>query len=348
MSSSDISISQLCSPSSSDTSDSSGLSDAGLSDAGRSNAIDTVSAHSHAILSVQELNVLNERSDRKGLLQLAGHLLIMVGSGYLWATQRDHWLLAIPALLIYGFSFAAMFAPMHECVHRTAFANSRLNDTVAWVAGLLSFYNSTFYRRYHKWHHRYTQIPDKDPELSDPKPKTLFDYVFQVSGLPWWIGKLQGHWRVATGRLENCPFIPEAARTDVIRSTRLQLSVYVGAIVLSIAVGHPWFLLYWVIPLAVGQPLLRLILLAEHTGCTYDDNSFTNTRTTLTNRAIRFLMWNMPFHAEHHCYASIPFHALPAAHTKLAAHFAQIAPGYLAVNRQIVAQIMANPGNIAA
>jgi len=77
-------------------------------------------------------------------------------SGYLWGTNFHNLSIALPALPIYGFSLAAMFAPLHECCHRTAFANSRLNDGVTWCARLLSFYNSTFYRRYHKWHHRYT------------------------------------------------------------------------------------------------------------------------------------------------------------------------------------------------
>jgi fatty acid desaturase len=39
-----------------------------------------------------------------------------------------------------------MFAAMHEAVHRTAFRSLWLNNSVGWLAGLLSFYNSTFYR----------------------------------------------------------------------------------------------------------------------------------------------------------------------------------------------------------
>jgi fatty acid desaturase len=294
---------------------------------------------SNQILSAQDLSVLNVKSNIRGALRLLGHLSIMVGSGYLWATHLDQWVLAIPALVIYGFSIAAMFAPLHECVHRTAFANNRLNDAVAWFAGLLSLYNSTFYRRYHKWHHRYTRIPGKDPELTDPQPTTLREYLWQMSGIPWWIGKIQGHARIALGQMEDCPYIPEAARAEVIRSTQLQLLVYGVAIALSVTFAQAWFLLYWLLPLAVGQPILRFILLAEHTHCTLDDNSLANTRTTLTLAPLRFLMWNMPFHAEHHLYASIPFHALPAAHEKLKPHLAHVHRGYVKVNQDIVANL---------
>lgn len=297
------------------------------------------SSNPNQILSTEELNGLNVRSNRPGLLQLVGHLAVMVVSGYLWADYRDYPLLAIPAVVVYGFSLAAMFAPMHECSHRTAFANNRLNDIVGWLAGVLSFYNSTFYRRYHKWHHRYTQIPDKDPELSDLKANNLWEYLLEISGLVWWWGKLRVHFRVATGQLDDCPFIPETARDEVVGSVRLQLGVYATAIALSIAFQQPWFLLDWLLPLIIGQPILRMILLAEHTGCSLDANYLTNTRTTLTIAPIRFLMWNMPFHAEHHLYASIPFHALPAAHEKLHSHFAYVESGYVNFNRTLIAKL---------
>lgn len=300
---------------------------------------DSAQAKPSQILSLEELSALNQRSNLKGLVQLAGHLAVMGTSAYLWGTNLGNWLIAVPSLVVYGFSLAAMFAPMHEGVHRTAFANNRLNDVVAWFAGLLSFYNSTFYRRYHKWHHRYTQIPGKDPELSEPKPSNFWEYALRISGLPWWMGKVRGHFRAAFSQLDDCPFIPETARDEVIRSTQLQLAVYAGAIALSIAFHQPWFVLYWLLPLAVGQPILRAILIAEHTGCTTDDNSLTNTRTTLTLWFVRFLMWNMPFHAEHHLYASIPFHALPAAHEKLRPKFAHVDSGYLTVNRNIMTNL---------
>lgn len=289
---------------------------------------------SKQILKSPLLKILNARSNVKGLIQLAGHFWVMGVSGYLWTTS-DSWLIKIPALIVYGFSFAAMFAPLHESSHRTAFALYRLNDTVAWIAGLLSFYNSDFYRRYHKWHHRYAQVEGKDPELDDPKPSNFREYLVEISGLNWWIGKFISHYRVATGKLENYFYIAEDARDEVIRSTRLQLAVYGVAIAISLIFGQPWFFTLWLLPLAVGQPILRFILLAEHTGCTNNENPLTNTRTTLT--WFPFMVWNIPFHAEHHLYPSIPFHALPQAHQQLKEHFEVVEEGYSKVHRDIVA-----------
>ena len=288
------------------------------------------------ILSKEELSILNLSSNQKGLWHLARHLGIMVTSGYLYSSNLEHPILALPFLVVYGFSLASMFALVHEATHRTAFKSNQLNDLVAWFAGLLSFYNSTFYRRYHKWHHRYTQIPDKDPELEDPKPSNLQEYVLEIIGVNWWLGKIKGHLKIALGNLDNCPYIAQEAKAEVIRSTRLQLLVYLGAIALSFALKAPLFLTYWLLPLMVGQPILRAILLAEHSGCSYDDNPLTNTRTTLTLWPIRFLMWNMPYHAEHHLYPSLPFHNLAAAHEKLSSYLGKIDPGYIYVNREII------------
>ena len=288
------------------------------------------------VLSAAALATLNQRSNWAGARQFLGHLAVSAISAYLWATAPLG--LALPALIVYGASLALMFCAMHECSHRTAFVNSRLNDGGAWLAGLLSFYNGTFYRRYHKWHHRYTQIPGKDPELDDPKPTGLGNYLWQLSGIPWWIGKVRCHSQVALGNLESCYYIPEGGRAEVMRSVRLQLLTYAAIVVVSTLLGNPWFLFtYWLLPLVVGQPLLRFVLMAEHTGCANDANPLINTRTTLTLWPLRWLMWNMPYHAEHHLYPSIPFQALPAAHGQLKPYFEHIDAGYVRVNRSIVA-----------
>ena len=293
------------------------------------------SSSTKQLLAATELKLLNQKANFPGLVRLLGHLAVIIISGYLWLTV-DNWLFKLPALVIYGFSLAAMFAPLHECCHRTAFANPRFNDLVAWLAGIFSFYNSSFYRRYHKWHHRYTRIPGKDPELEDPQPTNWQEYLLEISGWNWWLGKFATHYHVATGKLDNMPYISEDAKDEVIRATRLQLAVYGGAIAFSLLFQQPWFITFWLLPLAVGQPILRFILLAEHTGCSKDNNPLTNTRTTLTWFPIKFLMWNMPFHAEHHLYPAIPFHALPQAHQELKEHFQVIEKGYIKVNQNIV------------
>jgi fatty acid desaturase len=114
-----------------------------------------------------------------------------------------------------------------------------------------------------------------------------------------------------------------------------QLLIYLAGGV-SIALGFREALYFWFLPALLAQPLLRALLIAEHTGCSRDRNGLTNTRTTLTSFPIRLLMWNMPYHAEHHLYPAIPFHLLPTLHREVRAAVRHVAPGYVAANREIV------------
>ena len=293
---------------------------------------------------------LNQRRDAPGLVQLSLHLgLLGVGAG-LWSLalagpgslpRALTWPLGLLGLLLLGWGLALAFCAMHEACHRTAFASRPINDAVAWWAGVLSFYNADFYRRYHQWHHRYTHLPGLDPELEDAPPTTTAAYLIELSGLPWWIGKLRGHLAGLRGDFGGRPYIPADAAGAVRRSLRLQFGVY-GLLALLSLIGANGFLFwYWLLPLALGQPLLRFVMLAEHGGCPFVADGLRNTRTTHTLAPLRWLMWNMPFHAEHHLYPSLPFHALARAHRELEPRLAEVAPGYRAVHRGFRADLAA-------
>jgi fatty acid desaturase len=281
-----------------------------------------------APIAADELRQLQQRSDAKGLLRLVGHLFALGAAGavYTLARQRGASLaLLVPCAIALGFTLVTMFATMHEAVHRTAFKSRSLNDSVAWFAGLLSFYNSTFYRPYHGWHHRYTQLPGQDPELEDPKPTSVLEYFSQLSGVPWWLGKLRTHFRLAAGRTSSYGFLNEATAPRVVRSVRLQLSVYAAALGACFWLPEPYFVVYWLAPVALAQPLLRAILLAEHMGCSETSDMLSNTRTTYTTWPVRFLMWEMPYHADHHRYPALPFFSLARAHLSLGPHLVHVA-----------------------
>ena len=294
-----------------------------------------------ALIPPEQLAALNQRSDTAGWRQTIGHAALIILSATLWLHADAPWPLRLVGLVVLGAGLAFGFCAMHECGHRTAFANRNLNDSVAWWAGVLSFYNADFYRRYHQWHHRYTHQPGLDPELEDPIPTTLRAYLLELSGLSWWIGKVRGHLRALRGDFRNCPYIPEEAAAQVTRSVRLQCALYGALLLASIPAGNGLLLWAWLLPLAVGQPLLRWVLMAEHTGCSFSTDGTTNTRTTLTLVPLRWLMWNMPFHAEHHLYASIPFHALPKAHRYVAPELQHLDHGYLRVHRGLQQQLPA-------
>ena len=83
------------------------------------------------------------------------------------------------------------------------------------------------------------------------------------------------------------------------------------------------------LPLVLGQPFLRAYLLAEHGLCPQVANMFKNTHTTFTNRVIRFLAWNMPYHAEHHAYPAVRFYKLAQFHALTRDQLVSTSDGYL-------------------
>jgi fatty acid desaturase len=54
---------------------------------------------------------------------------------------------------------------------------------------------------------------------------------------------------------------------------------------------------------------------------------------------VRFITWNMPYHAEHHLYPAVPFHALPRVHVLVADKLAVPASGYTAVHRRFLRRL---------
>jgi len=289
------------------------------------------------LLPPEVLDALNQRHEGLAWRQVLGHGVLLLAGGVLWGSTWVPMPLRLVGLLLLGWGLAFSFCAMHECAHRTAFLNRQRNDSFAWWFGVLSFYNADFYRRYHQWHHRHTHQPGLDPELEDAPPTSVASYLLELSGLPWWIGKLCGHWRGLRGDFRTSPYIPPEATGRVRASLGRQFAVYGALLLLSLLGGNGFLWRFWLLPLIVGQPLLRFVLMAEHCGCAFNGDGLANTRTTLTLAPLRWLMWNMPFHAEHHLYPSLPFHALPKAHVLLGPSLVHRDRGYLGVHRRFLA-----------
>jgi fatty acid desaturase len=288
------------------------------------------------------LKALSERSDRRGLVHLAGHVLAILGSGTLLAgAWGSAWL--VPALVLHGVVLAFLFAPLHETIHYTAFRSRALNRTVAFFCGLVLFLPSQYFRDFHFAHHRHTQDEGADPELIQPKPETIAEYLLVLTGFPYWNEQIQVFARLAAGRVEE-PFIPERRHKTVVREARILLCLYAVIALASIDLGSAAVIQYWILPLVFGQPVLRAFLMAEHTGCPLVPDMLRNSRTTKSNPALRWLVWNMNHHAEHHAYPALPFHALPKAHKLIGDRIAVRASGYIAVHWGLVRRLIGESG----
>jgi fatty acid desaturase len=285
------------------------------------------------LMGLVDLRVMGLRSDFQGVLRFAIHLGCIAATGALVWVALPYWYLLVPAMLLHGITLVTMFAPMHECTHRTAFATPQLNDAVGWIAGILSFYNATFYRYFHAWHHRYTQDPSRDPELMFPRASDRWAYVREISTIGFWYRRAVDYGRLALGTA-RLPFMPDNARRTIQLSVAVQWLIY-GTAAMAVPLGFAAPLYFFFLPSVLAMPLLRAYLITEHTLCSRDQNFLTNTRTTLAGFPIRLLMWNMPFHAEHHLFPAVPFHRLPALHDQIGNRFSHVEPGYAATNYKI-------------
>lgn len=291
----------------------------------------------HAPVSRAEIRELRRLTTRHGVTHLALHLAALVAAGVLVAIAPSLWW-RLPAQALEGAILIFLFAPLHETIHRTVFRNRRANDVVAEIVGFLIVLPAIYFRYFHFCHHRYTQDPERDPELATPKPKTFAQWLLVVSGLPVWKSHIMGVLSHAAGKIDEPYLTPKPAR-HVIAEARIHLALYVLIAAGSIALRSTAVLEFWIVPAILGQPWLRLYLMAEHTGCELVPDMLANSRTTLTNPAVRFFAWNMPFHAEHHTFPAVPFHALPKLHRRLAPAIKVISPGYIAAQRSILAQL---------
>lgn len=288
------------------------------------------------VVPAEVLKRLYVRDDSRGLAQTAAHVGLLGLGGWLVLETRGTWWV-LPALLAQGLLINALFGALHEAVHYSAFKTRWMNDVLAFLSGAAILNNAAFYRHYHYAHHRYTQDPARDPELiTAVVPTNWRQYLFRVSAVPFLAIRARDIFVFPFGSRGDASYIHDAGWPEIRRWGRWLLALYAVLAVGSVALGTTAVLWVWFLPLLLGLPFLRLYLLCEHTLCPESDDGFANTRTTLSNPVVRFLMWNLPYHAAHHLFPNIPFHRLPEAHRHLRPHLKYVAGSYTQVHREIV------------
>ncbi len=277
---------------------------------------------------------LTAKSDQAGLRHLAGHLGAIVVVGGLIAFGAPMWWALIP---VQGVLIVFLFTLEHEATHKTPFASIALNEWVGRACGFLLLLPFEWFRYFHLAHHRWTNIEGRDPELEGAKPGDVRAWAWHVSGLPYWISEMRLLRTLIAGQ-GGADYLPAAALPRI-RAEARWMGVGYGLVAASLLVD-PLLFWVWLLPVILGQPVLRLYLLAEHGDCPRVANMFENTRTTFTTALVRFLAWNMPYHVEHHVYPAVPFHNLPTLHAVMQAELRVTAQGYAAFTRAYLARRM--------
>jgi fatty acid desaturase len=288
-------------------------------------------------LTPVQLKDLSARSNAAGLVRSITHYgaVALIGILIWHVVTRYGGSFAVPLIFVQGYLVAFLFMAVHEAAHKTVFQARFLNYALGHLSSVMIALPYEYYALFHWDHHRFTQDPKRDPELmtrtiprSDTRLAIAYTGVVQLTNR---IVLLFRH--AITGKVV-APWIPQNKRGTVVREARAYVLVYLLLLVASVALSTTVLLWVWLVPLVVGQLFLRPYLYAEHTGCEHTRSAFENTRTTYTGKLVKWFAWNMPFHAEHHAYPSVPFHALPKLNEIIAERITHRGQGYRTVTRQ--------------
>ena len=250
--------------------------------------------------------IFSQKTNHHASLRFLLVILLILFNGYLINLENSYqnfFILTQSLLLI------SLFAPLHECSHSTAFKSKLLNQLVMFFCGMVHLMPSIWFREFHMQHHRHTQDIEKDPELRTEHPRTIGSYIFLITGIKIWIDLVINFFRLFSGNA-NESYIKKHNTKKVIIETRIVFVIYLFLFFLSLILNNGILLKTWLIPMIIGQPFLRFFLLAEHGFCDLTNNMTKNSRTTKSNFLVRFFMWNMNYHTEHHYTPGLPFHKL--------------------------------------
>lgn len=276
------------------------------------------------IVAKEQLKELVKKNDFPALTRFS---IMAVFTIIMWILVVLTWEASWPLFILAQFGFAVAgcsnFACAHETAHNTAFKSDGWNKFASYFAGIGHYYPPAFFKEFHFTHHRYTHIPGKDPEISfagKPVPSvitTLPSYIAWITGIPILMYKVMTTIFGGIGMPEPIrkflyPYIRPKVRLKLCIDSLFVVLVY--AVIIYLAVS--WYEGFWGIILGqfLSHSLLGSYLAPEHNGLPHEGDILNRTRSMNTLPLIRTIMWNMPYHAEHHAYPGVPFHKLPDLH----------------------------------
>jgi fatty acid desaturase len=288
------------------------------------------------LIDRETLRVLQQRHDVPSFVQLTLHLGAFLLCAWIVIVTSPYPFIAVFFTVLLAAMWATLFAPFHECTHQTAFRSRGLNTLGTWLTGVPFGMAPAVYRAFHFAHHRYTYDPKRDPEIGGAPdqlaywPTNTRSWLFLMSGL--WLLMLKVRTLVQVSLLppakrnQIAPWAPPEQGNRIVWETRVVALLWFALIVAALlgVSGARWLLL----ALLLSHVFQAVWLTTEHTGLPYEGTILARTRTMLPAAWVRWWLWNMNYHAEHHAWPAVPWHALPAVHERIAPSLDNQAQGY--------------------
>lgn len=243
-------------------------------------------------------------------------------------------LVVLFSVLVIGTRQHALFVIAHDAAHYLLYDKRKLNDAVGRLCATVQGLSMCTYRVIHRLHHNhlYGEL-DPDTALHGGYPRgrryLVKKLLKDLTGLTAW--KTYAYFLGGAPALNTATNVAMRPLDDTSAKLRAEAKhdrnvvviFHIALLALFSLTGHLLeYLVLWILPLVtVVQAILRLRAIAEH-GATSDFSSpLTAARTNLGPAWLRWLIFphNVGYHIEHHLYASVPQHNLPALHREMAA-----------------------------
>ena len=270
------------------------------------------------LLDKHQLSQIREKNDFRNIFALCldwGLIVFGLSIFYYYPSA----LTFISAVVLIGSRQFALAVLVHDGAHNLLFSNLKVNDFFSqWLCAYPIFQDNRVYRPYHLKHHRFTETED-DPDLalSAPFPITKISFFRKVlrdlTGITGFRRYSQALISILKTDGDNLP--------DRLKGIWFKIHGFLITnilIFLAISFFFHWslyFLLWWLPAFTYYSLIIRIRNIAEHC-VTSGSTDLDNTRTTLTNPIVRFLMapHRVNYHLEHHLFMMCPWYNLPKAH----------------------------------
>ncbi len=285
-------------------------------------------------LSQEEKSAFRQLSNSVGFLQVVSNYAIIIGAFALFGFWPNPLTFVVSAALLAG-RYVGLGILNHDAAHNALFRTKRLNRRIArWLFSGPTLIGYDTYRAGHLSHHRYAGT------IKDPDIPFVRSYPVQRDSMR---RKLTRDFIGRTGLRDTLYLCMMTVKHFRWRAVVVHLVMF-GALY---SAGIPWAYPMWWVGLVFFVPaFLRIRVMGEHGNVVnlLSKDAREHARTTHAGWLARmFISPNyVNYHCEHHFFATVPGHRLPALHKLLKERGfyddnpTALAPNYISVIRECV------------
>ncbi|MGW0558687.1 fatty acid desaturase family protein [Streptomyces sp. NPDC002926] len=244
-------------------------------------------------------------------------LAVLAAGGVALAVQSSG-IAAVCGVLVLGAAYTHAVELQHQCLHHSAFRNSRLHRAVGVPLGTPMLVSYSHYRVRHLQHHHYLGTPQdteffgfdtRQPLRFGTLAKSAFD-VKRLVAVGRDIGKCAtGRWQYDMGQ------ISPKSRKAIIGEYRWFGAFTVLLLAACVMGAGELVVRLWLLPFLVAMPMHFLVELPEHILCdTSSVDVLRNTRSITGSWLTTWFTNGNNLHVEHHAAMNVPINRLRERH----------------------------------